>query len=144
MKIAHSVVIKAPLARVWDTTVEVEAWPQWSPNFLSVRRLDEGPLAVGRSTLIEQRGLPPAVWIMTSFTPYEGFTWESRVRGIRMIATHDLTTELEGTRNTLRVELRGLAMILLWPLIYFSARQSLARENSALKAKCEAAELLDD
>jgi uncharacterized membrane protein len=138
IKLKNTIIIAAPRSVVWDVTVDVEGWPQWAPTFSSVKRLDKGPFDVGSSALIKQPGLPPAKWVVSSLTPGERFTWESRVRGIHMIATHELTTHPAGTQNVLRVELRGLVARLLWPLICFPASRSLQRENAGLKAKCEA------
>ena len=138
MKLESAILIAAPRSIVWDVTIDVEGWPQWAPTFSSVKRLDDGPFDVGSSALIKQPGLPRAKWVVTSLTQGERFTWESRIRGIHMIATHELKTHQTGIQNILRVELRGLVTLPLWPLICISAGQSLQRENAGLKSKCEA------
>lgn len=138
MKLENAILIAAPRSVVWNVTLDVEGWPQWAPTFQSVKRLDAGPFAVGSTALIKQPGLPLARWTVTALTPGESFTWESRIRGIQMIATHELTTQQTGTQSLLRVELRGLVAFLLWPLICMSAKRSLKRENAGLKLKCEA------
>lgn len=137
MKIENTIVIAAPRSVVWNVTIDVEGWPQLSPTFTSVKRLNDGPFDVGSSALIKQPGLPAAKWVVTSLAQGEGFTWEGRVRGIHLIATHELTTHQRGTQNVLRVEMRGLVALLVWPLICHPARRSLERENACLKAKCE-------
>ena len=138
MKVESTIIIAAPQSVVWDVTTDVEGWPRLAPTFSSVQRLDDGPFDVGSSALIKQPGLPVAKWVVTALTRGERFTWESRVRGIQMIATHELTPHKSGTQNVLCVEFRGLVALLLWPLICVPARRSLQRENAGLKAKCEA------
>lgn len=129
--------IAAPRSVVWCITVDIERWPQWTPTVTSLQRLDEGPLACGCAAMIQQPGLPKAKWVVTALIPDEQFTWESRILGMRMVATHELAAKETGTQSTLRVEISGLVAHLLSPLIRSSARRSLERENAALKATCE-------
>lgn len=129
--------IVAPQSVVWCVTVDIERWPQWTPTVTSLQRLDEGPLACGCAAIIQQPGLPKAKWVVTALIPDEQFTWESRILGMRMVATHELSTTETGTQSTLRVEMSGLVAHFLSPLIRFPMLRSLERENAALKAKCE-------
>lgn len=137
MKSEHAIEIDAPPATVWSVTEDVESWPQWNPTMLSVERIDPGPLDVGSAARIEQRGLPEARWEVTELERGRRFTWETRVRGIRMVATHELVPLGGGTRNVLRLETSGLLAVLLWPQIAASTRRALAQENAGLKARCE-------
>jgi hypothetical protein len=82
--------------------------------------------------------LPKAKWVVTGIIPGERFKWESRILGMRMIATHELSTRETATQSVLRLEMSGIVARLLWPLMRFSAKRSLERENAGLKAKCEA------
>jgi uncharacterized membrane protein len=129
--------IDAPQSVVWNVTIDIERWPQWTPTVTSVKRLGQGPFDRGSAALIKQPGLPDAKWIVTSLTPGEQFTWESRVRGIRMIATHELSTREGATESALRIRMSGVVARLLWPLICSSVRRSLEQENQGLKAKCK-------
>jgi uncharacterized membrane protein len=138
MMLENVIRIDAPQDVVWNVTVDVENWPQWTPTVKSVKRLDEGPFACGSAALIQQPGLPEAKWVVTALISGERFTWESRILGIRMIGTHELSTKDTGTQSALRVEMSGIVARLLWPLICSSARRSLEQENAGLKAKCEA------
>lgn len=137
MILEHSILIAAPMPIVWDRTVDVERWPEWTPTVTSLKRLDDGPFRCGSAALIRQPGLPEARWVVTAMTPGEQFTWETRVRGMRMIATHKLASQGADTKSVLRLEFRGLTARLLWPLIRRAARRSLEKENAALKALCE-------
>lgn len=139
MIITDTIQIQAPPAHVWDVTTDVEAWPNWAPTFLSVRREDQGPFEVGSSALIRQPGLPEARWTVTSLKPGESFAWETRVRGIHFIGTHQIQPVGAGTESTLQIELRGFLAWLVAPLLLFAAQRSLRQENVSLKARCESA-----
>ncbi|MFO0877620.1 MAG: SRPBCC family protein [Gemmataceae bacterium] len=137
MILDHAIFINAPKSVVWQVTIDIERWPQWTPTVKSLKRLDQGPFACGSASLIQQPGLPEAKWVVTSLIPEERFTWESRILGMRMIATHELSTEKTGTRNVLRVEVSGILANLLSPLLRSALRRALAQENADLKARCE-------
>ncbi len=137
MKLESVVHIDAPPNVVWTVTEDIERWPEWTPSVESVKRIDQAQFDVGSTALIKQPGLPEAKWFVTAFTRGERFTWESRVRGIRMIATHEIRAAASGTQSVLRVEMSGLVAVLLWPLIRFSARRLLEQENAGIKDRCE-------
>jgi hypothetical protein len=138
MMLENVIYIEAPQGVVWSATIDIERWPQWTPTVKSVKRLEDVPFDCGRAAWIKQPGLPDAKWVVTALSSGEGFTWESQIRRIHMIATHELLTQGTGTLCVLRVEMSGVVARLLWPLIYFTARRSLERENAGLKAACEA------
>lgn len=140
MQLEDSIYIDAPPEVVWRVTVDIERWPEWTPNFRSVKRLEAGAFGIGCRARIKQPGLPEAEWVVAAFVPGERFTWETRVRGTRMIATHELSPEGAGTRSVLRIEILGLIAKLLWPLIRGSVRRSIARENQGLKRRSESSE----
>jgi len=137
VKVTRSVTIQAPPETVWRNTVDVERWPEWSPNFERVKRVDEGRFDVGSKAEIKQPGLPEALWQVTSLTPGKAFTWQTRVRGITMIASHHIESTASGTRGILELELQGLIAWTLWPLLRRSIGSSLDRENAGLKSECE-------
>ena len=138
MRIEHAIHIDAPPSVVWAVTEDVERWPEWTPTMDDVKRVDAGPFDVGSSARIKQPGLPEAVWSVTDLVRGERFTWTTRVRGIRMRATHELSPHDSGTRSVLRLEMSGLVAALLAPFVHRSVRRALERENSGLKARCEA------
>lgn len=137
MKIDHTIHIAAPPSLVWDVTVDIDRWPEWTPTVTAVRRLDDGPFDVGTAALITQPGLPASRWTVTALDPGRSFSWEARVRGLHLIATHELTPEDGGTRCTLRIESPGLLARLIWPVFSPRGRSMLRQENEGLKARCE-------
>lgn len=138
VKVESVTQIDAPPELVWGVTVDLERWPEWTPTTQSVKRMDQGKLNIGSAAIVKQPGLPEAKWVVTAITPGECFTWETRIRGIRMIATHQITATHRGAQCVLRVELSGLVARLLWPLLRFRTRRSLEQESAGLKKRCEA------
>lgn len=143
MKLENQIQIAAPPAEVWRIAVDVERWPEWTPTVTRVRRLDQGTFDVGSVALISQPGLPDAEWRVTALKQEESFSWETRVRGIRMVATHQLAPSGAGTLNTLRLEMAGFLAFLLWPLMRRPIAATLEKENAGLKAACEGVEAPD-
>jgi len=130
--------IEASPEIVWAVTEEIERWPEWTPTMASIKRLDQGRFDMGSRARIKQPGLPEATWVVTALTRGERLTWESHMRGLRLIATHEIRAAETGTQSVLRVEISGLVARLLWPLLRFSTRRALHQENAGLKARCEA------
>ena len=103
----HTVTIAAPPERVWEVVVDVVRWPERIPTVDSVERLDDGPLAVGSRTRLQQPKLPEAVWTVTELEEGRSFTWESRSPGIAIAAAHVVEPHDGATRLTLSVDLSG-------------------------------------
>lgn len=138
MKLEDVISIDSSPSHIWNVTVDIEHWPEWTPTVTAARRLDDGPFDVGSAALVEQPGLPKARWVVSEFVEGERFTWETRVRGMRMVATHEVTPRgADGATSTLRLEISGMAALILSPILRRSAKQSLARENAGLKNACE-------
>ena len=91
--------VEAPVEQVWEVLCEVELWPEWAPTVTSVRRLDDGPLAVGSRVRVEQPRIPPTEYVVTELEPSRSFTWVATGPGVRTTARH-LLEEL-GTGGTL-------------------------------------------
>lgn len=137
MQLQNTVEIIAAPEVVWKVTEDVERWPEWSPTVTAISCLDQGPFDVGSRARIKQSGLPAAVWTVSALARGKGFTWGTRVRGIRMVATHEIHPAGDGSRSVLRIEMSGFVARLLAPLLRRSAARALMRENHGLKARCE-------
>ena len=138
MILENTKLINASPDRVWSVTQDIERWPSWTPTMTSVTKLDDAPFEVGCRAKIKQPGQPECEWRVTELNDGTGFTWEARVYGISMSATHELIAHGSGTQNTLRLTMQGILATLLWPLIRPSVKRSLETENTGLKAHCEA------
>lgn len=139
MMVENEIDIDAPAPVVWRVTADVEQWPTWTPTVTTVKRLDDGPFDVGSKAMIKQPGMPETEWQVSTLTKCEGLAWQTRVRGMTIVATHVLEATNAGTRSTLRVEMSGFVALLLWPFVRRSVRNALAKENAGLKQASEAA-----
>jgi uncharacterized membrane protein len=138
LRVSNVIRVDAHAEVVWAMTVDIERWPEWVPTVTAVTRLDNGPLKRGSVARLEQPMQPPVLWVVTVLESERRFAWESRRRGLRFVATHDLLTDASATMNTLTVEASGVMAVLLWPLLRIALSRALAAENQALKQRCEA------
>ena len=130
--------VEAPAERVWEVLREVERWPEWAPTVTSVRRLDDGPLAVGSRARVEQPRIPPTEYVVTELEPSRSFTWVATGPGVRTTARH-LLEDLgpTGTRVTLAVEQAGPVGRLMAPFYRRLTDRYLATEAEGIKARSE-------
>jgi uncharacterized membrane protein len=129
--------IDAPASRVWELTVDVAAWPEFTPTMQRVERLDDGPFGPGSSARIKQPGQAPAVWTVTRFEAGRSFSWQTRRMGLTMTGSHLVTPRDDGCVNTLGIELTGRGSRLFWLLLGPLLRRSIVTENAGFKRKAE-------
>ena len=139
MDIRHTLTIPAPVDTVWALTIDVERWPQVMPTVSRVDRLDDGPLAVGSSARLEQPGLRPAIWTVTTLEPGRRFAWASRLLGAPIVGRHDIEPTDGGARNTLTLELGGLRGRIIGTVFGARLRSTLVTENESFRAAAVAA-----
>jgi hypothetical protein len=108
--------VAAAPERVLEVMSDVERWPEWTATVTSIRRLDQGPFAVGSRAIIRQPKLPPAMWTVTAMGPGHAFTWVSGMPGMRVIAHHAIEPQgSNASRVTLSVAYEGfMAPLLAW------------------------------
>lgn len=104
--------------QVWTSLVDVERWPALIETYRSVRRLDDGPLAVGSRARVEQVGLRPGEWTVSELVEGRAFSWQSLQPGVSVVAWHRVEPAPDGgCRLTLGIEMRGpLAGLVGWLL----------------------------
>ena len=137
MVLEDTIEIHAPADRVWQVTIDVEAWPQWSPAMETIRREDSGDFKPGSSALIKQKQMPETRWTVTEMNPGHHFTWHARVFGIEMIATHIVLPGERAVTSLLRIEMDGITIKLLGFIIRPLVKKALKDENKGLKQFCE-------
>ena len=137
MEIEDKIEINAPSDLVWQVTVDVEAWPKWSPVMEKIRREDTGDFKLGSTALIKQKQMAETRWTVTEIDPGHRFTWQARSLGIDMIATHSIVPGESAVTSLLRIEMEGLLIKLLGPLMKLLVSKSLKIENQGLKHYCE-------
>ena len=116
---------------------DVERWPEWAPTVTSVRRLDDGPLAVGSRVRVEQPRIPPTAYVVTELEPSRSFTWVATGPGVRTTARHRLKDLGGGTRVTLAVEQAGPVGAVMGRFYRRLTDRYLTAEAEGIKARSE-------
>jgi len=135
----YGVEIFARRERIWDTLIDVERWPEWTPTVKRVARLDPGPLALGSRTRLWQPKLLTTVWRVTELDPDAGlFTWSTGRPGIRVAGIHRLEPAPGGsTLVTLELKYSGLIGILMAMQLRHLNWEYITQEGQGLKTRCE-------
>ncbi len=129
--------IQATQGLVWEITIDVESWPQWSPAMEKVVREDPGEFKLGSSALIKQKLMPRTRWVVTELDPGRSFSWHTKVLGIEMKASHLILPDDSGVTSILKIEMKGGIATILSPLLKPPVRLALKEENCGLKNFCE-------
>lgn len=131
MEITDTIVIDAPLERLWALTLDIESLPSVTPTVTAADRLDDGPVAVGSRARLRQPGLPARTWTVEVVDAPTRFAWATRLLGVRMVGVHELTPTADGRCElTLRVQLQGRGAGLLGRLGGANLARTLAAENA--------------
>ncbi|MCV7258874.1 SRPBCC family protein [Mycobacterium shimoidei] len=138
MRYVREETVNAPAERVWQLLADVERWPDWTESMREIKRLDDGPLAVGSQARVTQPIGPPTVWTVTELEPLRNFTWVARRPGLSFEAVH----LIEDTGGQVRTRLEFAAsgpMAWLARLIGGSrVRSYVDMESAGLKRAAEA------
>ncbi len=138
MEQSTEIEVEAPVERVWEVLREVERWPEWASTVTSVRRLDDGPLAVGSRVRVEQPRIPPTEYVVTEFEPNRSFSWTATGPGVRTTARHRLEQLGAGTtRVTLAVEQAGPLGTVMGRFYRRLTDRYLTAEAEGIKARSE-------
>ena len=134
----HTVTIAAPPERVWAVLVDIERWPERIPTVDAVERLDEGPLAIGSRTRLQQPRLPTAVWTVTELTDGSSFTWNSSSPGVTVTAAHHVEPDPDGSRLTLALQVSGPMSGIGWLMTRSLTKRNVETEAASIKTAAEA------
>lgn len=130
--------VAASTDRVWEVLVDVERWPEWTDSVTSVRRFDDGPLAIGSRVEIAQPRIPTGTYTVTAVEPGRLFSWEQRQPGSTVVAHHVCSPLPDGgTRVELRVEMSGALGGIVGRLYRQLTDRYLTMEAAGLKARSE-------
>ncbi len=135
--LTHTVTIAAEPDRVWDVLVDVERWPERIPTVDSVERLDDGPLALGSRTRLEQPKLPPGVWTVTQLTEGSFYAWESTSPGVTVTAAHRVEPHPEGSLLALTVTVSGPLSAIGWLMTRSLTKRYMETEADSIKTAAE-------
>jgi uncharacterized protein YndB with AHSA1/START domain len=132
--------IAAPAERVFQVMSDVERWHEWTPSVTSVKRIGDGPLAIGSRAIIRQPKFPPALWKVSAIEPGRSFTWISGAPGLRVVGHHSVEPTAAGSRATLSLDLRGFLGGVFGAMTKDLTERYLAFEANGLKARSEQTE----
>lgn len=133
----HAVTIAAPPETVWAVVVDVERWPERIPTVDAVERLDDGPLAVGSRTRLQQPRLSPAVWTVTDLVDGSSYTWESSSPGVTITASHVVEPHPDGSRLTLALTVSGPLSGVGWLMTRSLTERYVETEAASIKLAAE-------
>ncbi len=117
---------------------DVERWPEFAPQFKSIKRTEDGPLAMDTTWRITPHGFFGADWTVTALETDRSFTWESdMLPGLHLIAGHVIEPQESGVDVTLSLESKGPTATLMWPILGRIFRRNIRQEADGLKEYCE-------
>lgn len=138
MHLEHSLPIAAPQDVIWGVTIDVERWPEWTPTMQRVKRLDDGPFRIGSQARVKQPQFRETIWTVTAMEPGHSFSWQTRVSGMTMVASHEVVPSGHGCVSRLQLEIKGWPATLLGPFVRKGAFKAMATENEGLRDRCQA------
>lgn len=135
--VQRSIVINAPTERVWEAFMELESWPAWNPHMREVRRLAEGPLAMGRRARIILKSRMASTWEVTELNPGRSFAWEANLLGSHLLFDHIVEAADGGSQAILHIEATGLTAFLAGPVLSAFYSRNLDHSLKLLKERLE-------
>jgi hypothetical protein len=121
--------------RLWAVVSDVEKWPAWIEVYEEVRRAESGPLKLGDSAYVKQKGLAAGEWTVTELEEGRVFAWESRQPGVRIVGRHVVDAgKTGGSRLTLQLEMTGWASGIARLVTGKKARSYVDLESARLTA----------
>lgn len=122
-------------ARLWAVLSDVEKWPEWIEVYEEVRRAESGPLKLGDSAYVKQKGLAGGDWTVTELEESRVFAWESRQPGVRIVGRHVVEAlQSGGSRLVLQLEMTGWASGFAGLVMGKKARSYVDLEGARLAA----------
>lgn len=107
MRYVREETVHAPAERVWQLLVDVAGWPNWTESMREIKRLDDGPLAVGSRSRVTQPKGRPTVFTVTELEPLRNFTWVARQPGLSFEAVHVIEEDGDHVRTRLEFAASG-------------------------------------
>ena len=139
MHVEQTAAVAAAPDVVWEALVDVERWPTWTPSMRRVRRLDDGPLAIGSRVRIKQPRLVPVVWTVTELEDGRSFSWAAEGAGVRSVASHAVRPMGAGTSEVrLTFDQTGPMAPLMGTLLGRLTRRYVRMEAEGLAAHLRA------
>ncbi len=138
LSISNAVHINAPPERVWRVMADVERWPEFAPQFKTIKWKDQGPLTLGKTATVTPKGFFGAPWTVVEYTEGRSFTWDANMLpGVHLSGGHVVEAEGDGTRVTLSLKASGPMWMLLAPALARIFRRNVQQEGEGMKAFIE-------
>lgn len=138
IKYSTSITINADQEATWRVLSDVARWPEWTPTVTKVDVLDRSEPRLDTRFKVHQPKLRPVTWTVTQFASPSGFTWESRMPGMLMIAEHVVTPiGAEQTETTLTFSFQGLLGAIVGRVYGKISKAYIDTEAQSLKKKVE-------
>jgi len=135
MQVEHSILIQAPVQRIFQIYAEVSSWHTWDPD--TKRASIAGPFAVGsRGSLTPTKGNTIPM-LFTKVEPASGFTVESKIPLFRMVFEHELLPQNGTVKVVHRVTFSGALTFLLGRMLVKQLNHGLPVTLANLKRRAE-------
>lgn len=136
---AITVDIAAPPERVWQVMTDIDHWHEWTDSVSSIKRLNNGPFAVGTLLLMKQPKFPPALWRITEIVAGKSFSWTSTAPGMKVLASHRIEPTIIGSRASLTLDYDGIIGGVFARMTSGITERYIAIEAAGLKKRSEGA-----
>jgi uncharacterized membrane protein len=138
IKYSTSITINADQEATWKVLSDVAHWPEWTPTVTKVEVLDQSKPRLDNRYKVYQPKLQPVTWTVTEFASPSGFTWESRMPGVLMIAEHVVKPiGAEQTETTLTFSFQGLLGAIVGRIYGRISKAYIDTEAQSLKKRVE-------
>ncbi|RLC95086.1 MAG: hypothetical protein DRI39_00980 [Chloroflexi bacterium] len=113
MRFDRAATVDASPETVWMAVNDPEQWPSWVPSIREVKKVSDGPLAVGSQFRIRVKAILPVTLHMTviEFVPKRRVVMQGRVLCTRLTRYYTLEPAGSGARITAGGEASG---VLAW------------------------------
>ncbi|GAA2396622.1 SRPBCC family protein [Nonomuraea africana] len=92
------IVIHAPLHRIWKIQTDVEAWPEWQPDVITVKKETRGPLRKGSRFRWSVEGLENITSTVKQVVPNRRIAWGGPAQGVTAVHLWTFTPTKDGVR----------------------------------------------
>lgn len=131
---SKSIIINAPVRKVWDTLTNINSWADWNPEIAYARTND---LLTEGATFDWKTGGSKIRSVLHTVVPYQYFGWTGKALGASAI--HNWTLKGTGDKTTVTVEesMDGLIVALFSKAVNKSLEKGMQQWLDLLKVASE-------
>ena len=136
--ISQKIDIDAPASFIFMVLTNLEKWPDWTGSVKKITRISGDSFSTGSRYRVQQPGLLPAVWTVTSIREKSSFSWEQKKTGLRLTAHHQIVPISSGGVTVhLSMVYEGILAGLVYYLTAALTRRYLDLELHGIRHECE-------